>query len=174
MAVTASGVARVLIKCFTFEDTFSHVTDMNNERYDLIFSGELVPGFELTQVKKNLQQLFRLDENKINALFSGKSISLKKGVDADAANRYRVAMKKAGARVDSVLVKEPAPAPAKPQPDAVPSRSTEINDAETRNKDGGFTTELGVQPVSVQAPRLPIEAPDFGLSSPGAELLSPH
>lgn len=146
---------------------------MNDERYDLIFSGELVPGFELTQVKKNLQQLFRLDENKINALFSGKPISLKKGVDADAANRYRVAMKKAGARVDSVLVKESTPTPMQPQPAAVPLRSTGTNSAETHNKDG-FTTELGAQPLPVPTPRLPIDAPDFGLSSPGAELLSPH
>lgn len=140
---------------------------MNDERYDLMFSGELVPGFELAQVKKNLQQLFRLDEHKINALFSGKSIPLKKGVDADAANKYRVAMKKAGARVDLVLVAEPPSAPAKPEPSA-PTRPA------APGGNGGLTTVLGAQPVPAKTPRPPIDAPDFGLSAPGAELLSPH
>lgn len=145
---------------------------MNDERYDLMFSGELVPGFELVQVKKNLQQLFRLDENKINALFSGKSIPLKKGVDADAANKYRVAMKKAGARVDLVLVSEPARAPVKPQPMAAPPPVTAPPRA--TEESNGFATALGAQPVAAKTPRLPIDAPDFGLSAPGAELLSPQ
>jgi hypothetical protein len=139
---------------------------MNDERYDLMFSGELVPGFELAQVKKNLQQLFRLDENKINALFSNKPIPLKKGVDADAANKYRVAMKKAGARVDLVLVSESASTPAKPEPP--PSRAVGAGVS------GGLTTILGAQPMPTKTMRPPIDAPNFGLSAPGAELLSPH
>lgn len=142
---------------------------MNEERYDLMFSGELVPGFELAQVKQNLQQLFRLDESKINALFSGKAIPLKKGVDADAANKYRVAMKKAGARVDLVLVKEPAPAPAKPAPAMAPPRSSAPD-----SNEGGFTTALGAQPLPAKTPRPTIDAPNFGLSAPGADLLAPN
>ena len=140
---------------------------MNDERYDLMFSGELVPGFELAQVKHNLQQLFRLDEQKINALFSGKSIPLKKGVDADAANKYRVAMKKAGARVDLVLVVEPTPAPVKPKPSA-PSQPTA-----GFGPDDKLTTALGAQPLPAKTQRAPIDAPNFGLSAPGADLLSP-
>lgn len=141
---------------------------MTHERYDLIFSGELVPGFELAQVKKNLQQLFRLDEPKVNALFSGKSIPLKKGVDPEAANKYRVAMKKAGARVDLVLVRDmPASAPSAPPPQqATPSRSPE-----PAAKENGLATVLGAQPIPPKTSRPPISAPDFGLSPPGAELL---
>lgn len=141
---------------------------MNEERYDLIFSGELVPGFDLAQVKKNLQQLFRLDEAKVNALFSGKSIPLKKGVDADAANKYRVAMKKAGARVDLLLVQNAVEAePAKPA--AAPSRPVE-----PETKSNGLTTVLGAQAVPAKTPRPVIKAPDFGLSAPGADLLRPN
>lgn len=146
---------------------------MNEERYDLVFSGELVPGFELAQVKKNLQQLFRLDETKVNALFSGKAIPLKKGVDADAANKYRVAMKKAGARVDLVLVSEASnTGPVKPQsPSSIPSPPQPANPAA---KETGLTTVLGAQPPPPKTVRPKIEAPDFGLSAPGAELLRPN
>jgi hypothetical protein len=141
---------------------------MNEERYDLVFSGELVPGFELPQVKKNLQQLFRLDEAKVNALFSGKAIPLKKGVDADAANKYRVAMKKAGARVDLVLVSETASAaPVKPQ--SPPPSQPAVPAA----KESGLTTVLGAQPLPPKTARPTIEAPNFGLSAPGTELLRP-
>ncbi len=146
---------------------------MNEERYDLVFSGELVPGFDLVQVKKNLQQLFRLDETKVNALFSGKAIPLKKGVDADAANKYRVAMKKAGARVDLVLVSEASnTAPVKSQsPSSIPSPPQPANPAA---KETGLTTVLGAQPLPPKTARPKIEAPDFGLSAPGAELLRPN
>lgn len=144
---------------------------MNEERYDLMFSGELVPGFELAQVKKNLQQLFRLDENKISALFSGKSIPLKKGVDSDAANKYRVAMKKAGARVELVLVAEPPLPVAKPMPSA-PLKPAVSSNGSSGSGDKLVTT-LGAQPVPAKTPRAPIVAPDFGLSAPGADLLLP-
>jgi hypothetical protein len=146
---------------------------MNEERYDLVFSGELVPGFELPQVKKNLQQLFRLDEAKVNALFSGKAIPLKKGVDADAANKYRVAMKKAGARVDLVLVSEAASAaPVKPQ-SPPPPQPQPVAPVAPAAKESGLTTVLGAQPLPPKTARPSIEAPNFGLSAPGAELLRP-
>lgn len=146
---------------------------MNEERYDLVFSGELVPGFELPQVKKNLQQLFRLDEAKVNALFSGKAIPLKKGVDADAANKYRVAMKKAGARVDLILVSEASSAaPVKPQSSQQPPSPPQP--ANSTAKETGLTTVLGAQPLPPKTTRPEIEAPDFGLSAPGAELLRPN
>lgn len=145
---------------------------MNDERYDLMFSGELVPGFELAQVKKNLQQLFRLDESKINALFAGKSIPLKKGVDSEAANKYRVAMKKAGARVDLVLVAESTPPAVKATPSAPPSAVAKAK--EGTSSDNKLVTVLGAQPVPAKTPRAPINAPDFGLSAAGADLLSPE
>ena len=98
---------------------------MNEERFDLVFSGELVAGFDVAQVKKNIQALFRIDDAKVLVLFSGKPIALRKGLDADAANKYRVAMKKAGARVDVVLSREPPPqAPsAKPAPNSFVNNS---------------------------------------------------
>ncbi|MBC6905763.1 hypothetical protein DWB84_09875 [Saccharophagus sp. K07] len=158
---------------------------MSDERFDLIFSGELVPGFELSQVKKNLQALFRLDDGKINALFCGKPVPLKRGVDSDAANKYRVAMKKAGARVDLVLSQQAAPATPKAAPAptasndasapaAAPAGRTEIKSTETSASGAKFTTSLGAQPLTAQAPRPNIVAPNFEVAAVGADVLRPE
>lgn len=145
---------------------------MSEERFDLVFSGELVAGFEAVQVKKNIQALFRIDEAKINVLFSGKAVPLKKGLDADTANKYRVAMKKAGARVDVVLNRDIAPAP-KPTPIASTATASP-GPAVVANQNPRFSTALGAQPAAAATPRAPISAPDFGVAAPGSGLLKPE
>lgn len=145
---------------------------MSEERFDLVFCGELVPGFELAQVKENIQALFRIDETKVNVLFSGKPVPLRKGLDADSANKYRVAMKKAGARVEVVLSREPSPETAsKPAPKPAPAPNAVTK---TKAESSGFTTALGAQPVVAPKARAPISAPDFGLAAAGSILLRPE
>lgn len=152
---------------------------MSQEKFDLVFTGELVPGFELPQVKKNIQQLFRIDESKTDALFSGRPIHLKKGLDADTANKYRVAIKKAGARVSVVQSEEasmpaqstsPVPATHTPPPPNASSSAPARN--VTASPSGvSLTTELGAQPLSSPRPRREIQAPAFDVASPGADIL---
>ena len=74
--------------------------DAETETYDLVFKGELVKGVELDLAKRNIGQLFKIDAAKVEKLFSGSATVLKKGLNFEAASRYRVAIKKAGARVD--------------------------------------------------------------------------
>lgn len=73
---------------------------MEDDKFDLIFRGEIVPSAELAQVKKNLAHLFKIPGDKVETLFSGQAITLKKAMSAEQANQYRVAIKKAGARVE--------------------------------------------------------------------------
>lgn len=73
---------------------------MADELYNVVFKGELVRSFDLTVVKKNIGQLFKMDGQKLETLFSGKTIILKRNLNFDTATKYRVAIKKAGARVD--------------------------------------------------------------------------
>lgn len=75
---------------------------MATEKYDLVFSGELARRADPAQSKKNLANLFKISAEKVEALFSGKPITLKKGLDFDTATKYRVAIKKAGCLVDLV------------------------------------------------------------------------
>lgn len=143
---------------------------MAEELYDLMFCGEIVKGFELAQVKKNLQQLFRISEAQVDVLFSGKDVPLKKGLDADMANKYRVAMKKAGALVNvrqaQTQTVEAAPAPKAPAAEQKPDSS-----APSSNAPADFGTELGAQPIKAASARTPIDAPDFHVAEVGANIL---
>ncbi len=144
---------------------------MNQEKYDLVFSGQLVPNFELAQVKKNVQALFRVDDAKIQILFSGKAITLKKGLDLDVASKYRVAMKKAGARIDLILRPEEKAEPNTAGPSGSGVSSQAAAEATKSESAGGISTSLGAQPVTASEPRSTIEAPDFGVAAVGDDLL---
>lgn len=148
---------------------------METDKYDLIFTGELVPGKDLAEVKHNLRALFRIDETKVDLLFSGRDTVLKKGLDADAANKYRVAIKKAGARIQLVssapaagVISTPAKASAPPE------KASSLPLAEVSEESAPETsiaTELGAQPTKPKEPRPSIQAPDLPLAEPGADLL---
>lgn len=77
---------------------------MSDELYNIVFKGELVRSFDLPAVKKNIGQLFKMEGPKLESLFSGKTIILKRNLNFETATKYRVAIKKAGARVDLVVV----------------------------------------------------------------------
>ncbi len=72
---------------------------MENERYRVIYSGQVLPDFTPEVVKQNIQQLFKLDDILLEKLFSGKPIVLKKNIDSTTANRYREVLANSGAEV---------------------------------------------------------------------------
>lgn len=137
---------------------------MQQEQYDLVFVGELAKGFELAQVKRNLQSLFRLDSTKIDKLFSGREVTLKKGVSLEAANNYRVAMKKAGALINLVQ--------SSSSDSSVPDTRTPPTSTPTPTSN--VETLLGAQPARPAEVRASIEAPDYDIANLGTELLEPH
>ena len=86
---------------------------MESEKFDLVFSGQVLPRQDVAVVKANMAALFKVSANQIEALFSGKAVVLKRNIDLAAANRYRMAIKKAGARVDMVKAGSAGAAPVK-------------------------------------------------------------
>lgn len=80
--------------------------------FDVVFRGDIVMGHNLPDVKLRLQQLFKTDAAKINALFSGRPVPLKKSLDEVSAKKYQVALARAGAEVSLVPSEENAPKPA--------------------------------------------------------------
>lgn len=65
--------------------------------HNILFSGDLVDGVDLQQVKANLSTLFKItDPAKIDALLSGKQVTLKKNLDATQAKKYLAVLHKAG------------------------------------------------------------------------------
>jgi len=83
-----------------FNAWVASMSDALPEKFNLVFRGQLAKGVDSGVAKKNIAQLFKISDAKVEAMFSGKAIVLKRGLTADAANKYRVAIKKAGALVE--------------------------------------------------------------------------
>ncbi|WP_061242992.1 hypothetical protein [Ectopseudomonas composti] len=135
-------------------------------RYEIAFSGQLVPGAQPELVKANLAKLFQADAQRIAQLFSGRRIVIKNNLDAAAAEKYRVTLERAGARVEVVdmdmLVEEVELAPPPPaEPVAAPAAAPV---AATPGR-------LQVAPRDeYMAAFSDVDAPDFGIAPVGSDL----
>lgn len=89
---------------------------MSDQQFDIIFRGDIVLGHQLADVKAKLQQLFKADAAKVEALFSGRPVPLKRGLDLASAEKYKEALLKAGAQVNIVATGDTKPAPVVVQP----------------------------------------------------------
>ncbi len=87
---------------------------MPAERFDIIFSGQLVKGQDPKTAREGVRKLFKASDAQLQRLFSGKPVSIKKGVDLDTAAKYRAAFRRAGALVD--ILPGQATASTAPQP----------------------------------------------------------
>ncbi|HLD64663.1 MAG TPA: hypothetical protein VJA19_01345 [Pseudomonas sp.] len=146
-------------------------------RYEIAFSGQVLPGAELALVQANLAKLFQADAARIAQLFSGRRIVIKSNLDAAGAEKYRATLERAGARVDVVELDE----------------SPEIEEIELAPApEAGPVWSGHVEPVPVSAPgevplapsaRLKViprdeymaafvgvDAPDFGIAPVGVDL----
>lgn len=76
----------------------------DSQRYQVIFSGEILPDQDLGQVKRAIAQLFKKELSEIERFFSGEPVIVKSGVDQVTAKKYEAAFKKAGARCELSLL----------------------------------------------------------------------
>ncbi len=148
---------------------------MSNETFNLVFRGELVRGCDPEQSKRNLGQLFKISGEQVESLFSGEAVVLKKNLDFATANKYRVAIKKAGCRVDLVETQQ-AQAP-KPKEKAVFTAS-DLSSSETADRQSREQMPVSEHQASVRDSEKEnrkseeIEAPDYGLAPAGADVLT--
>lgn len=68
-----------------------------SEKFSVVLTGKLADGFELSQVKDNIAGMFKLAPEKVDRLFGGKPVALKRGVDKAQAMKLRNALARAGA-----------------------------------------------------------------------------
>jgi uncharacterized membrane protein YhaH (DUF805 family) len=66
------------------------------EHFKIVFEGSLRNGVELQTAKLNLAQLFKSDVAAIERLFSGRPVTVKRGLTRDDAERYLKALNDAG------------------------------------------------------------------------------
>ncbi|MBD1554210.1 hypothetical protein [Pseudomonas typographi] len=86
--------------------------------YEIVFEGQVQTGAPLEAVKANLARVFQADTARIEALFSGRRLVLKTGLDAAEAGKYRQVLERAGAAVQVNALAEPAIEPGLPSAEA--------------------------------------------------------
>ena len=69
-----------------------------NIKYQIIFKGETLPGFNPGDVQKRLARLFGVDEARVGAFFAGTGVFVKKDLDLKLARQYYDAFVKVGAK----------------------------------------------------------------------------
>ncbi len=74
------------------------------QQYNVVFQGEIAAGQNLKEVKGKLSSLFKLDENKIEKLFTGKPVTVGKNVSYDRALHVQKKFKAAGVQCQLVPV----------------------------------------------------------------------
>jgi hypothetical protein len=106
---------------------------MSFETYNVFFSGQIMQDRDPTEVRRKVGKLFKLEGAKLERMFSGQPVAIKRHVDMELAMQYRVAFRQAGALVD---IHPAARAPAEPNAAA-----------------GSATNHGAAQGLSLSAPR---------------------
>lgn len=140
-------------------------------RFEVVFSGQLVAGAELASVQANMARLFQADGQRIALLFSGRRMVIKNNLDAAGAEKYRLTLERAGARVE-VLAMRVEEIELAPPPVAVADTTAEASvTASTASTAGQAPGPLQVLPRDeYMAAFADVEALDFGIAPLGADL----
>ena len=120
---------------------------MTDQQYNLVFRGDIAAGHKLAEVKQRLANLFKTPPEKIEKLFSGRPVAIKKGLAGADAERYLQALTAAGAVVEKVANTATKPAPAKP---SLAERLGQIEDEAPQ--EAAPAQQLEAKPVSNPEP----------------------
>ena len=66
-------------------------------RYRVVFAGDVAEGCDTKTVKEKLASLLRIELSRIEQMFNGKTVSIKKNVDHSTAQKYSDALLSLGA-----------------------------------------------------------------------------
>ena len=94
--------------------------DASESTYDLLFRGELLADADLTTAQTTLAALLKLDDVRLQQLFSGANVMIRRAADRATAARFQSLFRQAGARL-RVMPVAPTASPttvdhAAPQP----------------------------------------------------------
>ena len=134
-------------------------------RFNLTFSGEILPGFKPAQVKAAFARLFAIDDPKrVDLFFSGKSVVLRRNLERKEAADYFRKLHDIGLRSELVKVdKEGQPPPPPPEPPPPPPEPTKANergmDRDILQRKAGHVDQSWAVPsrAGKAAPAAPIE-----------------
>ena len=86
------------------------------EQFKLLYRGEIAEGQHVAVVKKKLGALLKLEGARLDALFTGKPVVLKRAAPREQAARFQAAFKKAGAVLRVARAEPEVAQPAAPEP----------------------------------------------------------
>lgn len=133
---------------------------MSEEFYEVIFRGDLLAGQSVIEVKQRLAQLFNADATRIDQMFSGKPVVVKRNLDMETAERYQSSLLKAGALVDI-------------RPATINEAVSEEKPVDSLNNDSGLIQEPEPdQQTQLQSQEQALEDVDFDVAPVGADVLS--
>lgn len=134
-----------------------------SERYRLVFRGEVLEGQHKAVVKQRLGVALKVDGARLEAMFTGKAVTIRKDADTDTAARFQIAFKRAGARL-RVLPVALEEAPAVEPKSSPPS-------------EGGYRLAPAGALMAEQRPAAPptvVATDHLSLAAPGTALSAPR
>ncbi len=69
---------------------------MQQQAYMLVFQGDLVDGFDLEKVKQNIEELFKVSQEKVEQLFSLPAVVVKKNLSHERAQAFQAQLQQRG------------------------------------------------------------------------------
>ena len=82
---------------------------MSEQKFQVVVNGTLTKGAQLDQTKQNIAKLFKTSLDKVEPMFSGKTLAVKKGLDEATAQKYKAAIVKSGLAAGVVAMDTIAP-----------------------------------------------------------------
>lgn len=149
------------------------------ERYNIIFRGDVVPGHNLADVKSSLKNLFKLEDSKLDQLFSGRPIAIKKNLEKAVAEQFSQKLAQVGALVDLKAIQvEDEPSAPSPQP-AAPPPSPAVQTSPPAPEEGGINlapegTDVLTESERSQQAAVEVTTDHLSLDAPGADVLRPE
>ena len=70
---------------------------MSSTEYKIVFSGEIIPGQNIEEVKKRIAAFCKVSVSRCSHLFTGRIVIIKKNLDYHTAEKYKRAFDKTGA-----------------------------------------------------------------------------
>lgn len=135
--------------------------------YQIVFSGKTFEHADLDMVKNNLGNVFSLSAERIEKLFSGQRLVLKKDIDQATAERYKATLQRAGAlcEIEDLAALEET----KHEIIQVTQAKAQIDDTEMSVAEPGSQIGAHHEPVAAD-----IDISAFDMAEPGITLAEPE
>lgn len=131
------------------------------ERYRLVFRGEVLEGQHKAVVKQRLGAALKVEGERLDAMFTGKAVTIRKDADTDTAARFQIAFKRAGARLRVMPVADELEQIPESVSNAVPAQQPAAKQSVAKN---GGAFKLAPPGALMADPAPPGRQPEMYLS----------